>query len=42
LFRHVPWLPIHAAADRTGGAGANRFRFTGRLAERKLKLGRYR
>jgi|SRR6478736_4596614 len=38
----VRWLKVRDLAERTGIAGSNSFRFTGRLAGRKLAPGSYR
>lgn len=38
----VRWVAVKGSFARDGAAGANRFRFTGRMAGRKLAPGRYR
>jgi hypothetical protein len=40
--RCVRWLKVLGQIERTGTAGSNSFRFTGRLAGRKLAPGSYR
>ena len=35
-------VPVSGSFTRAGSAGANSFRFTGRLAGHKLKAGKYR
>lgn len=36
------YKPLRGSLSRSGGAGSNRFRFSGQLAGRKLEPGRYR